>query len=300
MKIFYIDQFVVPLPSGHRFPMRKYALLRERLSVAGLIPACEFLIPAAAGDEDLERAHSADYVQRVLAGRLSEREVRALGFPWSPALVQRARRSVGATIEACRSACRDGIAVSLAGGTHHAFSDRGQSFCLFNDAAVAARVMLAATAVERIMIIDCDVHQGDGTAAIFANDPQVFTFSIHGSRNFPVNKQQSDLDLGLADGTGDIAYLAALGEGISHALDRMLPTLVIYLAGADPYQDDRYGRLSLTKAGLAKRDALVFGRCRAVGAAVAVTMAGGYARCLDDVVDIHFQTVAEANRHASY
>lgn len=298
MKIFYLDHFVVPLPSGHRFPMQKYALLRERVMAARLVPEREFRVPHAASDEDLERAHSADYVRRVTAGRLSEREIRAIGFPWSPALVHRSRRSVGGTIAACRSACTDGIAVSLAGGTHHAFSDRGQSFCIFNDSAVAAHAMLAEHRAERIMIIDCDVHQGDGTAAIFANEPKVFTFSIHGSRNFPVNKQQSDLDVGLADGTGDQAYLAALDSGMTHAFTRMLPSLVIYLAGADPYEDDRYGRLALSKAGLARRDALVLDRCRKVGAAVAVTMAGGYARRLDDVVDIHFQTVYEAARRS--
>lgn len=299
MKIFHIDQFALPLPSGHRFPVRKYALLRERLVAARFVPECEFRVPQAATDYDLERAHSAEYVRRVTAGELSEREIRAIGFPWSLELVHRSRRSVGATIEACRSACIDGVAVSLAGGTHHAFSDRGQSFCIFNDGAVAARVVLAEQLAQSVMIIDCDVHQGDGTAAILAHDPKVFTFSIHGSRNFPVKKQQSDLDIGLEDGTGDAAYLRALDEGMTRAFARMLPNLVIYLAGADPYEDDRYGRLSLTKTGLAKRDALVLHRCREVGASVAVTMAGGYARHLDDIVDIHFQTVYQANRHTS-
>jgi acetoin utilization deacetylase AcuC-like enzyme len=206
-------------------------------------------------------------------------------------MVERSRRSSGATVEACRAALEEGVAVNLAGGTHHAFRDCGEGYCVFNDSAVAARAMQAEGRARRVAILDCDVHQGNGTAAIFRDDPTVFTFSIHGAKNFPLRKETSDLDIDLPDGCGDAEYLEALERGLRVVLERAHADLAIYLAGADPFEDDKLGRLKLTKQGLAERDCLVFGRCRAAGLPVAVTMAGGYPRRVEDAVDIHFQTV---------
>ncbi len=288
MQIFATDVFVLPLPPSHRFPMDKYARLRRRVEAAGL---GTMHVPPAATREQLVLAHTADYVARVHDNRLTAQELRELGFPWSPAMVERSLRSTGATISACRAALTDGLAVNLAGGTHHAFAARPAGYCVFNDSAVAARVMQAEGRVSQVVIIDCDVHQGDGTAAIAADDPSIFTLSLHGARNFPFTKQRSDLDVDLPDGTGDEAYLAALTEALALALERSAAELAIFLAGADPFVGDRLGRLALTKDGLARRDELVLATCRDAGLPVAITMAGGYAREVDDIVDIHFRTV---------
>jgi acetoin utilization deacetylase AcuC-like enzyme len=291
VRIFYADQFVLPLPEGHRFPMAKYALLRERVSAAGLSGGEALRVPSAARDEELLRAHDARYLQRVITGDLEPAEVRAIGFPWTLQMVERSRRSTGATIEACRSALENGVAASLAGGTHHAFRDRGAGYCVFNDAAVAALAMQSEGRVARAVIVDCDVHQGDGTATILADDPSVFTFSIHGAGNFPFYKAQSDLDIALPDAAGDDAYLSSLSHGLYHAFSAAQPDLAIFLAGADPFEDDRLGRLALSKDGLARRDEMVFSLCADLGVPVAVVMAGGYARHIEDSVDIHFNTV---------
>jgi len=291
MKAFYSDHFVLPLPEGHRFPMGKYSMLREKVLACQLIPPEYLVIPEAASDEQILRVHSETYLERVKTGTLSEREIRRIGFPWSPEMVERSRRSVGGTIQACRAALGDSISANLAGGTHHAYPDHGEGFCVFNDSAVAARAMQAEGRCRRVVILDCDVHQGNGTAAIFAGDPTVFTFSIHGAKNFPFHKEQSDLDVALDDGTGDEVYLEALHLGARQALDRSNPDLAIYLAGADPFYQDRLGRLDLSKAGLAGRDRVVFDLCRSAGLPVAVVMAGGYAREVEDTVDIHLQTI---------
>jgi acetoin utilization deacetylase AcuC-like enzyme len=294
LKVFYTDHFVLPLPPEHRFPMQKYALLRQRVAESGLIAPENMHVPRAASNTEILRAHNFDYLHRVQNGLLTPQEIRRIGFPWSPAMVERSRRSSGATIEACRAALGEGFAANLAGGTHHAFSDSGQGFCVFNDAAIAARAMQAEGRVRRVVIIDCDVHQGNGTAAILADDPTIFTFSIHGAKNFPFHKEQSDLDVELEDGTEDAAYLAALEQGLALALKRAQADIAIYLAGADPFSGDRLGRLALTKAGLAARDRLVFDTCQAAGLPVAIAMAGGYAPQVEDIVDIHFQTIHEA------
>lgn len=299
MKIFYHDQFVLPLPDNHRFPMEKYALLRQRVVAARLVPPGDLAVPAPAGDADLLRAHTPGYVERVKTGALSPQEVRRMGFPWSPALVERSRRSVGSTIAAGRAALQDGVGVNLAGGTHHAGPDWGQGFCVFNDAAVAARAWQAAGLVRRVVILDCDVHQGNGTAAICRGDETIFTFSIHGARNFPFHKEPGDLDIGLEDGTGDEEYLQALERGVEQALALARADIAIYLAGADPHEGDRLGRLALSKAGLAARDRLVFEACRRAGLPVVVAMAGGYGRSVADTVDIHFETVRLAASFAS-
>lgn len=293
MQIFSSDTFVLPLPAGHRFPMLKYALLRERVA-AELGARVRLLVPDAADDTALARAHLPAYVRRVQAGELTAQEQRRIGFPWSPQMVERSRRSAGATIAACRAALADGLAANLAGGTHHAFADYGAGYCVFNDSAVAARAMQAEGRARRVLVVDCDVHQGDGTAAILRDDPSITTFSIHGAGNFPFRKQQSDRDIELPDHTEDAAYLDALEPALAELIEAARPDLAIYLAGADPYFDDRLGRLALTKAGLAERDRLVLHYLRRSGVPCAITMAGGYARTITDTVDIQFQTVALA------
>jgi len=299
VRLFYTDVFVLPLPAGHRFPMEKYSRLRERLLASGEFTPADFHLPHSASDEELGRAHDAGYIRQVAEGSLPEKAQKAIGFPWSAGMVERSRRSAGATICACRAALAEGIAANLAGGTHHAFRDRGEGFCVFNDAAIAARAMQAEGRAGRVLIVDCDVHQGNGTASILRGDDSIFTFSIHGARNFPFEKETSDLDIELPDGCSDDAYLTRLDEGLSTAFDLARPDLLIYLAGADPYHDDRLGRLGLSFAGLAERDRRVFAHAGALGVPVAVAMAGGYARQIDDTVAIHATTITLAKRRLS-
>jgi acetoin utilization deacetylase AcuC-like enzyme len=292
MKCFYCDDFVLPLPEGHRFPMRKYALLRERLLAERVIAPDAMHVPPAATDEQILRCHHADYLTRVVSGTLTDKEIRRIGFPWSPQMVERCRRSAGATIAACRAALNgDGLAANLAGGTHHACRDHGEGFCVFNDAAIAARAMQAEGLARRVVIIDCDVHQGNGTADILNGDPSVFTFSIHGEKNFPFRKVAGTLDIGLPDGVTDNEYLETVEEGTRRALHMADADLAIYISGADPYAGDRLGKLAITKDGLQARDRLVLDLCAAAGLPVAIAMGGGYADNVHDIVDIHFNTV---------
>ena len=291
MKLFYYDHHDFPLPEPYRFPAIKYRLLRERIQASALISSDDLIPGPAAAYDQLRRAHTADYLHRLHHGLLTRAEIRRTGLPWSPELVTRVQHTVGATIAACRTALRDGIGVSLGGGTHHACSDHGQGYCLYNDAAVAARVMQAEGRVRRVAVIDCDVHQGNGTAEITAADPTIFTFSIHAEKNFPFRKIPGDLDIGLPDGTRDGVYLELLETAVERTLILAQPDLVIYLAGADPHVDDKLGRLALTTSGLAARDRLVLGLCRAAGIPVAVTMAGGYSNPITTTVDLYFQTV---------
>jgi acetoin utilization deacetylase AcuC-like enzyme len=297
MQLFYTDTFVLPLPPGHRFPMEKYSRLRESLIACGDFSADDFTIPPAASDEQLLRAHDASYIEQVCYGALPEKAKKAIGFPWSVEMVERSRRSAGATIAACRAALHDGAAANLAGGTHHAFRDRGEGFCVFNDAAVATRAMQAEGLANKILIVDCDVHQGNGTASILAGDESVFTFSMHGARNFPFEKEQSDLDIELPDGCTDAAYLMHLVDGLTSTFELFQPDLVIYLAGADPYVDDRLGRLALSFEGLAARDRQVFEQCKSHGVPVAIAMAGGYAKQIGDTVAIHTTTIRLARQY---
>lgn len=276
--------------------MEKYRKLRERVTAAPWFHPSMLRMPEAASLSALELAHDPAYIQRCLQGQLEEREIRKIGFPWSAAMIERSRRSCGATIEACRAALAEGCGVNLAGGTHHAFRDRGEGYCVFNDSAVAARLMQVEGRVKRLVIVDCDVHQGNGTASILRGDDSIFTFSIHGAKNFPFRKEKSDLDIELADQTQDGEYLEKLQGGLTEAFQRSRPELALYLAGADPFVGDRLGRLGLSKEGLAHRDRLVFSACLAAGVPIAVAMAGGYAPLVEDIVDIHFQTVELAVR----
>ncbi len=279
--------------------MEKYRLLREAVAESGLIPPEDLVVPEPVTDEQILRVHSRAYLEKIKRGRLTDREARRIGFPWSPQLVRRTRCSVGGTIAASRVALRDGLAVNLAGGTHHAFRDHGQGYCIFNDSVIAVRAMqaegrLGSVAALAAVILDGDVHQGNGTASIAADDPTIFTLSVHSERNFPLRKEQSDLDIGLEDGAGDIAYLDAWDSGVRRALELSGADLVIYLAGADPYWDDRLGRLAVSKSGLAERDRLVYELCGRAGIPVATVMGGGYARRVEDTVQIHLQTVRTA------
>jgi acetoin utilization deacetylase AcuC-like enzyme len=292
MRVFPSDRYPLELPEGHRFPAAKYALLRRRLEGHAAAGArLEFVEPHAATDEELLRVHDRGYVGRVLSGSLSRDEVRRIGFPWSAALVERSLRSTGAAVDAAAAALADGVAASLAGGTHHAGPDWGEGFCVFNDVAVAAREMQARGLVCRVLILDCDVHQGNGTAAIFAGDPDVFTMSIHGVRNFPLRKVSGSLDVGLDDGVGDEDYLAALTAALDESFARARPQLVLYIAGADPYAGDRLGRLRLTKAGLLERDRMVLAAAKTAATPVAIVCGGGYCDDLDAIVDIHAATM---------
>ncbi len=294
LKCYYTDHFVLPLPTDHRFPMPKYSRLRERVVAEGIVQPENLLVPEAATDEQILRAHDAVYLEKVKTGRLTTKEIRRIGFPWTPEMVERSRRSSGATIAACRTALVEGLAVNLAGGTHHAFRDHGEGYCVFNDSVIAARAMQAEGRARRLVVLDCDVHQGNGTAAILKSDSTIFTFSIHGEKNFPYHKEQSDLDIELLDGTSDRIYLDMLEEGVQRALALSHADLAIYLAGADPYEGDRLGRLKLTKDGLHQRDRMVLELCKSRGLSVAITMAGGYARNVEDIADIHLTTVKVA------
>ena len=301
MQAFYADQFVLPLPAGHRFPMPKYRMLRERLYG---VPEIRMGQALEASDGELALAHTPPYLGSVIEGTLSPAQQREIGFPWSEAMVARARRSVGATILAARAALATGIAANLAGGTHHASADKGAGFCVFNDVAVAARLMQAEwhrtrRQLLRVAVVDLDVHQGNGTASIFREDPTVFTLSMHGAKNFPFRKESSDLDVDLPDGCGDTEYLRALDVALAELWSRHEsgpPQLIFYLAGADPHEGDRLGRLKLSTEGLAERDRRVLAAARERRIPVALSMAGGYGRVIEDTVQIQFNTLGEALR----
>jgi acetoin utilization deacetylase AcuC-like enzyme len=276
--------------------MQKYRMLHD--AAQATLPLLEFHEAPHTTDGVLALAHHPRYIERVATGTLSEQEQKAIGFPWSALMVERSRRSAGATIAACRAALEEGAAANLAGGTHHACAHRGEGFCVFNDSAVAARLMQAERRVARVAIVDLDVHQGNGTASILAGDDSVFTLSLHAERNFPFEKEKSDLDVPLADGTGDTAYLEALSDALDELARRFAPQLIIYLAGADPHEGDRLGRLKLSFEGLAERDCMVFAFARKLGVPVAVAMAGGYGRNIEDTVAIHLKTIEIATRNA--
>lgn len=290
MKIWYTPRYYADIGEGHVFPIRKFALVRDRLLSDGTITENNLTEPEPAQLAEVLLVHSEDYVTRLCAGELSPRELRRLGLPWSPALVQRSFYAVGGTISASRFALTSGIGSNLAGGTHHAFADRGEGFCVLNDVAVAIRVLQKEGSIRRAAIIDCDVHQGNGTATIFGRDDDVFTFSMHGAKNYPLIKAQSRLDVELPDGTGDETYLATLQDKIDQVLD-FEPDIVFYLAGADPYSGDKLGRLSLSIGGLRRRDEFVLQSCYDREVPAVTVMSGGYGEQLSDTVEIHCNTI---------
>jgi acetoin utilization deacetylase AcuC-like enzyme len=288
LRAFAHDVFTYPLPEGHRFPLGKYRLVRE---AAEEIEGLEVFPAGAAGWDQLRRAHSVDWIERVREGRLEPREERALGLPWSPELVERARRATGATIAAAQTALADGVAANLGGGTHHAFAHVGRGFCVFNDVVVAVRDLRAAARLRRVLVVDVDVHQGDGTHALLAADAHAFTLSINGLRNYPFRRVPGDVDVELPDATADDRYLEELSRALPHAIGQARPELCFVLAGADPYEGDRLGRLALTKSGLVERDVLVRDMLAAAGVPVCVTLAGGYAEDIRDTVEINVNTL---------
>lgn len=281
---------MIALPDGHRFPIAKYARLRDAVLAAGVVRATELHDPERAPIEDVRRVHDADYIDRLVRGTMPEAEQRLVGFPWSEGLVERSFRASGGTLEAAEHALRDGIAMNLAGGTHHAFASRGEGFCVLNDVAIAVRALRARGRIHRAAIIDLDVHQGNGTHELLAGDDASFTFSMHGRKNYPFRKVPGSLDVELEDGTEDTEYLERLAAALPGVLAAARPDIVFYLAGADPHEGDSLGRLKLTFDGLMRRDALVLEQARAIGVPVAIAIAGGYGRDIDDTVRVHLNT----------
>ena len=298
MHVFTHDRFTFPLPPGHRFPLPKYRLLRERLLADGLTGPGEVHEPEPVAWADLRRVHDGALLRRIRTGGLTLREERGLGLPWSPELVERGRRATAGTLAAARLALETGVGLNLGGGTHHAGHDFARGFCLFNDVACATLRLREDGALRRVLVVDCDVHQGDGTAHILAPDPEAFTLSLHGARNYPFRRIASDLDVDLPSGTADAAYLEALDRSLARAVAAAGADLAFYLAGADPWEGDRLGRLALTKAGLRARDELVLDTLAAAGLAVCVVLAGGYAEDVRDTVDINAATAAAVHARA--
>ncbi|MFM2310203.1 MAG: hypothetical protein RLY87_2325 [Chloroflexota bacterium] len=294
MQLFYSDTFEIPLPDGHRFPMPKFRMLRDRLQTREDMSRHVFQESPQASLADIERAHTQTYIEQVVHGTLSSAEQRRIGFPWSPAVVERARRACGATTAALNAALSEGGAVHLAGGTHHACRGHGEGYCVFNDVAVAAYYGYASNSIRRALVVDLDVHQGNGTADIMTTEEWCYTFSMHGAKNYPFRKIPSDCDIELADGTGDDEYLQTLETALDYVCAAARPDVIFYTSGADAHANDSIGRLALTKEGLQARDTMVFARCRSLGVPFVVTMAGGYGREISDTVDIHVATVAAA------
>lgn len=297
MKLFYAATSLQTLPAGHRFPMGKYEILRQRL--AAELPQLQLQLADPASDGELALVHTPAYVQAVVKGELSASAQREIGFPWSEGMVERARRSVGATVSAARLAMQQGIAANLAGGTHHAYADKGSGFCVFNDVAVAARLLQTEAArfgkqALQVAVIDLDVHQGNGTARIFRQDPSVFTLSLHGAKNFPFRKEESDLDIDLPDGCSDGLYVSQLQDALAQLEARCSPDVVFYLAGADPHEGDRLGRLKLSFEGLMERDRMVFEWAWRKRVPLAMAMAGGYGREIADTVQVQINTFSQA------
>ncbi|HEX8634012.1 MAG TPA: histone deacetylase [Pyrinomonadaceae bacterium] len=293
MQVFYTPRYYADIGEGHVFPIRKFELVRDRLLAEGTLAPSEIIEPQPAPVSDVLLVHTEDYVRRLRSGALTARELRRLGLPWSKALVRRSFLATGGTIRAALAALADGLASNLAGGTHHAFPERGEGFCVLNDVAVAIRVLRRDGLVERAAVVDLDVHQGNGTATIFEGDAGMFTFSVHGAKNYPIFKARSTLDVELPDATGDEEYLRALAEHLPRVFDAR-PDIVFYLGGADPYAGDKLGRLSLSIAGLRARDEFVLSECRARGVPVATVMSGGYAADINDTVEIHCNTIRAA------
>ncbi len=287
--------YVIDLPEGHRFPIAKYGLLRDAVLAEGVVQASALHDPERAPLDDVARVHDADYIQRLVRGTMPSAEQRALGFPWSEGLVERSFRASGGTLEAALHAQRAGIAMNLAGGTHHAFASHGEGFCVLNDVAIAVRGLRARGLLRRAAVVDLDVHQGNGTHSIFADDDDTFTFSMHGRRNYPFRKVAGRLEVELEDGTADTEYLEKLAEALPAVLAASRPDMVFYLAGADPHEGDTLGRLKLSFDGLMRRDALVLEAARAVGVPVTIAIAGGYGADIHDTVRVHVNTARVAS-----
>jgi acetoin utilization deacetylase AcuC-like enzyme len=295
MQIFYSPYYYADIGENHVFPIRKFELVRDVLLGEGTIKTSEIIQPQPARIEDVLLVHTEDYITRLRSGTLSEREIRRLGLPWSKSLVRRSFLATAGTINAAKHALENGIASNLAGGTHHAFPDRGEGFCVLNDVAVAVRVLQKEKLARRFLIVDCDVHQGNGTAFIFRDDSQVFTFSIHGAKNYPLFKEKSTLDIELADKTGDSEYLRILSESLPIAFAHE-PEIIFYLGGADPFENDKLGRLSMSFDGLRRRDEMILKTAREKKIPIVTVMSGGYAADIRDTVQIHANTIRAAKK----
>ncbi len=289
-RLFYSPDYYAEIGEDHVFPIKKFELARNILLEEGTLAPEEIREPSPAAEEDLLLVHTEDYVRRLRAGELTKKEIRRLGLPWSESLVRRSFLAVSGTINASRRALRTGISSNLAGGTHHSFPDRGEGFCVLNDVAVGIEVLRREKSASRFLVVDCDVHQGNATAAIYREDSDVFTFSMHGAKNYPLYKEASDLDIELPDGTSDASYLATLEEAL-YRIAVHDPDVVYYLAGADPYKKDKLGRLNLTKRGLKARDSIVLEFARSRDVPIVTVMSGGYAEDIADTVDIHCNTI---------
>ena len=290
MRVFYSPYYYADIGENHVFPIRKFELVRDKLLAEGTLQVSDLIEPKPAKISDVELVHTKDYISRLRGGTLTAREVRRLGLPWSKSLVRRSFLATAGTISAARWALQTGVASNLAGGTHHAFPDRGEGFCVLNDVAVAIRVLQRESLAHRFLVVDCDVHQGNGTAFIFKDSPEVFTFSIHGAKNYPLFKEQSTLDIELPDKTGDAPYLKTLSENLPSVFTHE-PELVFYLGGADPFENDKLGRLGLSINGLKKRDEIVLEYAKAHDIPIVTVMSGGYAREINDTVEIHCNTI---------
>ena len=289
-QLFYSPYYYADIGEGHVFPIRKFELVKDILLAEGTLEADEIIEPEPVKVEDLHLVHTEDYISRLIDGALTAKEVRKLGLPWSQSLVRRSVHAISGTIEASKYAVESGIASNLAGGTHHAYPDRGEGFCVLNDVAVAIRVLQREKLAEKFLIVDCDVHQGNGTAFIFKDDKSVFTFSMHGAKNYPLHKEKSTLDIELADKTGDREFLDTLEQALPRVILHQ-PDVIFYLGGADPFEEDKLGRLSLTKEGLLKRDEMVLQFAKEQHTPIVTTMSGGYALDINDTVDIHANTI---------
>ncbi|MBA3247859.1 MAG: histone deacetylase [Pyrinomonadaceae bacterium] len=293
MRVFYTPRYYADIGEGHVFPIRKFELVRERLLREGTLRTADIVEPQPAPLSDVLLVHTEDYVTRLRAGTLTPREIRRLGLPWSKALVRRSFLAAGGTIGAARWALEAGVGSNLAGGTHHAFPERGEGFCVLNDVAIATRVLQRDELIGRAAIVDCDVHQGNGTATIFAEDNSIFTFSMHGAKNYPLFKARSTLDVELPDEMGDAEYLETLARHLPEVFAHQ-PDIIFYLGGADPYVGDKLGRLALSLAGLRARDELVLSECRSRRVPIVTVMSGGYAMDINDTVEIHCNTIRAA------
>ena len=294
LKIAYHPIYAHPLPEGHRFPMLKYELIPEQLMHQGIITQENLFAPAPAAEATILLTHDTDYWQRMKDLQLTTREMRAIGFPLSAALVEREIRIMQGTIDCALYAMKHGISLNVAGGTHHAFANRGEGFCLLNDFAIAANYLLNKGLTKKILIVDLDVHQGNGTAAIFSGNDNVFTFSVHGAHNYPFHKEQSDLDIGLPDGTSGVAYLEVLKDNLSKLITTVQPDIVFYLSGVDVLATDKFGKMKLSIDECRQRDEVVFTTCKKNNIPVCVAMGGGYSPDIKDIVTAHCHTFITA------
>ena len=300
LKIAYSPIYKYELPEGHRFPMEKYELIPEQLLYEGTISPEHFFHPTALADDEILLTHTAEYLHKLNTQNLSAKEIRAIGFPMSEQLISRGKHIANGTLQCAKYAIQYGISMNIAGGTHHSYADHGEGFCIFNDIAIASNILLHDGAVSKILIVDLDVHQGNGTAKIFENEPRVFTFSMHGAKNYPGRKEKSDLDIGLADGTEDSTYLAILKDTLPSLLKKVKPEMVFYLSGVDILATDKLGRLSVSIDGCKERDRYVLQTCREQGLPVCVSMGGGYSPNIKDIITAHANTFRVAAEMMDY